>query len=150
VPLEDRRVPEDSDPDDSLPTEPATGRPPSEVVDDTPTVTCTRCDRTWDLGYELDELSVGNQAVEQFALDHRRHTGHFPDGVATWRAECRRCPEGSEHLAEHGARRWAETHARHTRHEVALHHTETETTVVEADDAGHDADQKAGDDDRNR
>jgi len=94
--------------------------PPSEAVDDTPTVSCSRCDREWDLAYELDEMGVGNQAVEQFALDHRRHTGHFPDGVSTWLAECRRCPEGSEHLAERAAVRWARTHARHTRHEVEV------------------------------
>jgi hypothetical protein len=104
--------------------------PPAAAVDDTPTITCARCDREWDLAYELDDLSVGNQAVEQFALDHRRHTGHFPDGVATWRAECRHCPEGSEHLGERPARRWAETHHRHTRHAVELCHTDDETTVV--------------------
>jgi hypothetical protein len=109
-----------------------TGPTPAEI-DDTPTISCTRCDREWDLAYELDELAVGNQAVEQFALDHRRHTGHFPDGVATWRAECRHCPEGSEHLAERAARRWAETHHRHTRHVVELHHTDEDVTVVGGD-----------------
>jgi hypothetical protein len=140
--------------EDSNPDGPGTGvddpsdadRPPSEVVDDTPTVTCTRCDREWDLAHELDDLAVGNQAVEQFALDHRRHTGHFPDDVATWRAECRRCPAESEHLAERGARRWARTHARHTRHEVAIHHTGTETVVVGPGDAGRDAGQEPGGD----
>jgi ferredoxin len=96
--------------------------------DDLPTVTCDRCDRSWDLGYELDDMEVGNQAVEQFALDHKRHTGHFPDDVATWRAACRRCPEGAERLSEHAARRWAATHARHTRHAVDLHHADGETT----------------------
>ncbi|MFB6086912.1 MAG: hypothetical protein ABEJ85_00195 [Haloarculaceae archaeon] len=107
--------------------------PDPDDVDDTPTVTCERCDREWDLAYELDELHAGNQALEQFALDHRRHTGHFPDGVETWRADCRQCPEGSEHLTERPARRWAETHARHTTHAVALHHATGETTLVEAD-----------------
>jgi hypothetical protein len=116
-----------------------TGRPDGGAtptdVDDTPTVSCSRCDREWDLGYELDELGVGNQAVEQFALDHKRHTGHFPDDVGTWVADCRRCPEGSEHLARHAAERWAETHARHTRHSVAVEHAaDDETTVVEPDD----------------
>ena len=109
--------------------------PPVDAVDDTPTVTCTRCDREWNLAYELDDLGVGNQAVEQFALDHKRHTGHFPDGVATWRAACRNCPEGSEHLAERGARRWAETHARHTRHSVAIDHADAEETTVVDDHA---------------
>ena len=110
-------------------------RPPAEAVDDTPTVSCSRCGREWDLGYELDDLAVGNQAVEQFALDHKRHTGHFPDGIATWRTVCRHCPEGSEHLAERAARRWAETHARHTRHAVAVHHADSdETTLVGADE----------------
>lgn len=104
-----------ANPDDSF-------RPPADPagVDDTPTIACERCGREWDLAYELDEVQVGNQAVEQFALDHRRHTGHFPDGVATWRAECRRCPEGAERLSEQPARRWAETHARHTGHAVEL------------------------------
>jgi hypothetical protein len=111
-------TPSDADPDD---------------VDDLPTVSCARCDREWDLSYELDEMQVGNQAVEQFALDHHRHTGHFPDGVATWRADCRRCTEGVERLAEDAARRWAETHVRHTRHAVDLHHADGEgTTVVES------------------
>jgi hypothetical protein len=106
--------------------------PPAEAVDDTPTVTCSRCDRAWDLAYELDDLGVGNQAVEQFALDHQRHTGHFPDDVATWRADCRNCPEGSEHLGERAATRWAETHARHTRHAVAVRGgPDGEPTVVE-------------------
>ena len=89
-------------------------------IDDTPTVTCSRCGRTWDLAYELDELQVGNQALEQFALDHRRHTGHFPDGVTPWVTECRACPAGDRFLSERPARRWAETHARHTSHTVAL------------------------------
>lgn len=96
------------DPDDRLDPE----------IDDLPTVTCSRCDREWDLGHELDELQVGNQALEQFALDHERHTGHFPDGVETFRADCRECPEVVQRLSEDAARRWAETHARHTRHSV--------------------------------
>ncbi|MFB6140660.1 MAG: hypothetical protein ABEJ26_09530 [Halosimplex sp.] len=109
-------------------------------MDDTPVVSCSRCDREWDLGHELDELGVGNQAVEQFALDHRRHTGHFPDDVTTWLAACRRCPEGSEHLARSAAVRWAETHARHTRHTrhaVEIEHgTDEERTVIEPGDVG--------------
>lgn len=100
-----------------------------------PTVTCERCGRQWELSYELDELMAGNRAVEQFALDHERHTGHYPDGVSTWRATCRQCPDGVERLAEDAARRWARTHARHTRHDVTLHHAETdETTLIEDTD----------------
>ncbi|USZ68081.1 hypothetical protein NGM10_15280 [Halorussus salilacus] len=109
--------------------------PAESEIDDTPTVTCSRCDREWDLGYELDDLGVGNQAVEQFALDHQRHTGHFPDGIATWRATCRNCPEAVERLSEDAARRWAETHARHTRHSVELRHaTDEETAIVGEED----------------
>lgn len=105
------------------------------MSDNVPTVSCERCGRSWELSYELDELVAGNRAVEQFALDHERHTGHYPDGVATWRAVCRRCPDGVERLSESAARRWARTHARHTRHDVALHHAEDdETTVVGGDD----------------
>lgn len=104
---------------------------PSDV-DDVPTVTCSRCDREWDLSYELDELRVGNQALEQFALDHARHTGHYPDDVATWRASCRNCPEQVERLSEDSVYRWAETHARHTSHGVEVRHaSEEETAIVE-------------------
>lgn len=110
--------------------------PAPDDVDDTPTVTCTRCDRTWNLEFELDDLHAGNQAMEQFALDHKRHTGHFPDEVSPWIVACRRCPDGEEFLAERPARRWAETHARHTRHEVTLRHAEEteEPTVVSPGD----------------
>ncbi len=103
-------------------------------VDDVPTVTCSRCSRSWDLAYELDELRVGNQAVEKFALDHRQHTGHFPDDVTAWVADCRQCPEREEFLAERPARRWAETHARHTRHALELRGGEAdEPAVVDPD-----------------
>ncbi|MFB6074801.1 MAG: hypothetical protein ABEJ89_07295 [Haloarculaceae archaeon] len=109
-----------------------TDRLDPDDVDDTPTISCSRCDRTWDLAFELDDLGVGNQAVEQFALDHKRHTGHFPDDVTTWRADCRQCPETSDHLGEDAALRWAEIHARHTRHAVTVEHAAgDETTVVE-------------------
>lgn len=93
-----------------------------ERVEDLPTVSCARCGREWTLEYELSDLRVGNQAVTRFALDHKRHTGHYPDGVSTWRAECRHCPEHVERLEERPTRRWARTHARHTRHSVELHH----------------------------
>ena len=85
-----------------------------------PTVTCTTCGNEWELAYELEELHAGNQALEQFALDHRRHTGHYPDGVTPWIADCEHCPDGERFFAERPARRWAQTHARHTSHSVAL------------------------------
>ena len=107
---------------------------PPEDVDDVPTVTCSRCDRGWDLAYELDELEVGNRAVEKFALDHRRHTGHFPDDVTPWTVDCRQCPGGERFLAERPVRRWAETHARHTGHALSVQHGDAEETLVERDD----------------
>lgn len=98
-----------------------------------PTIACSRCDREYDLAYELEELQVGNQAVEKFALDHRRHTGHFPDGVSTWEADCRQCPETVARLDEDAAVRWARTHARHTRHSVEVSHADVEPRIVEDD-----------------
>ena len=92
----------------------------AEDYDPDLTVACRRCDREWDLSDELE--TVGNQAFEQFALDHMRHTGHFPDDVETWRAVCRHCPEESERLDDAAAHRWAETHVRHTRHDVEIRH----------------------------
>jgi len=101
-----------------------------DEVDDVPVVTCSRCDQAWTLAFELDVLCAGNQAVEQFALDHMRHTGHYPDDVTPWVATCRRCPDGEAFLAERPARRWATTHARHTRHEVGVEHgSDVEDTV---------------------
>ena len=126
---------DDFDTDSDRPDAPDT--PDADEIDDMPTVSCTRCGREWDLAYELDELVAGNQAVEQFALDHKRHTGHFPDDAATWLARCRHCPEGVERLSRNAARRWAETHARHTRHSVAVSHgTDGEGTLVEPGDWG--------------
>lgn len=120
-----------SDAPDDTDTRPGSG---VDDVDDVPRVSCRRCGRTWDLGYELDDLRVGNQAIEQFALDHVRHTGHYPDDVATWVAACRQCPAREEQLNERPARRWAETHARHTSHSVALRYgAEGEATLVEPD-----------------
>lgn len=108
--------------------------PTGDGFEDAPTITCQRCDRSWDLSQEFEELGVGNHAVEQFALDHKRHTGHFPDGVETWRAACRNCPEAAERLSKDAATRWSETHARHTRHRVELHHARSdETTVIDAE-----------------
>jgi len=105
-----------------------------DEIDDTPTVTCSRCDREWDLSYELDDLRVGNRALERFAMDHERHTGHYPDGVSPWIADCQRCPDGKRFLSERPARRWAEAHARHARHKVKLGHAESgEATIVEPD-----------------
>jgi len=107
---------------------------PDPDEDGTPTVTCSRCDGTWRLAYELDDLQVGNRALERFAMDHQRHTGHFPDGVTPWLAQCRRCPDGEQFLAERPARRWAETHARHTRHAVSLRHEPSDTDETVAPD----------------
>lgn len=107
----------------SLPAEPET----------TPTVRCSRCGNAWDLSYELDELQVGNRALERFALDHRRHTGHFPDDVTPWVVDCRQCPDEDAFLSAEPARRWAETHARHTRHEVRVEPPEGEPELVGGD-----------------
>jgi hypothetical protein len=55
--------------------------------------------------------------------------------VSTWRATCRQCPDSVERLSEDAARRWARTHARHTRHDVTLHHAESEeTSLIEGED----------------
>lgn len=110
---------------------PPTGRT-DEHVDDLPTVSCAICDREWTLAYELEDLGVGNLAPEQFALDHMRHTGHFPDEISAWRVTCRHCPEGVDRLEERPARRWAETHRRHTGHAVEITHASlSEPTVFE-------------------
>jgi hypothetical protein len=96
------------------------------------TMTCSRCGRSWDLAYELDELQVGNRAAEQFALDHHRHTGHYPDGVSPWVANCQQCPETEQFLAERPAERFARTHARHTGHDLALESPDDGSTLVGA------------------
>ena len=88
--------------------------------DGVPTVSCSRCGRTWTLDVELAELHAGNRAVEQFAMDHHRHVGHYPDDVRPWIVDCQRCPDGDVYLEERPARRWALTHARHARHEVVV------------------------------
>lgn len=111
-----------------------TETPPATGVDDAPTITCSRCDREWNLEYELEDLQVGNQAFEQFALDHQQHTGHFPDDVTPWVATCRRCPDGQAFLSVTPARRWAETHVRHTRHAVAIEHATEEDHLIEPDE----------------
>ncbi len=94
--------------------------PTAAPVDDTPTIRCSRCDTTWELSYELETLHAGNQAFEQFALDHKRHTGHFPDDVSPWVVDCQQCPDREAYIDERPARRWAETHARHTSHPVRI------------------------------
>lgn len=104
-----------------------------EDVEDVPTVACSRCDRQWELSYELDDLHAGNRAFEQFALDHERHTGHYPDDVTPWLVTCRQCPDGEQFLAERPARRWASTHARHTRHDVQLHDPDGNESVIESE-----------------
>ena len=97
-----------------------------------PTVSCERCGREWDLDREVDELQAGGHAIEQFALDHERHTGHYPDGVRPWVVRCRRCPDGERFLSERPARRWARTHARHTRHTVDVEAPTGDDDVVSA------------------
>ncbi|CCC40642.1 hypothetical protein [Haloquadratum walsbyi] len=91
-----------------------------QPVDETPTITCSRCNREWTLHYELEELYAGNRAVEQFALDHERHTGHFPDEITPWIVSCQQCPDSDRYLEERPARRWAKTHVRHTDHTVEI------------------------------
>lgn len=108
------------------------GIEPGEV-DDTPTVRCSRCGDEWDLGYELDTLRVGNRAIERFALDHKRHTGHFPDDAGAWSVMCECCPDGDEFLTERPARRWAETHARHTGHDVSISHADDGSVTIDAE-----------------
>jgi hypothetical protein len=64
---------------------------PPDEVDDTPTLSCSRCDREWALDYELDTLQAGNQAVEQFALElyrfrvmaHAQNQQAFPQHTPT-------------------------------------------------------------------
>ncbi len=102
--------------------------------DGIPTVSCSRCDREWTLDHELDELHAGNRAVEQFALDHERHTGHYPDDVTPWIVRCQRCPGGERFLAERPARRWATAHVRHTEHDVRLNGPEGATDVTTPED----------------
>jgi hypothetical protein len=120
--------------DDTVPERPGGD---DDSVEDLPTVSCSRCGRDWDLGYELDELRAGNRAVEQFALDHERHTGHFPDDVTPWLVDCRRCPEREGYLAQGPAHRWATTHARHTGHAVEVRPpTGADDTEVVGRDAG--------------
>jgi hypothetical protein len=99
-----------------------------------PTVSCSRCGREWDLDYETDDLRAGAHAVEQFALDHERHTGHYPDDVTPWIARCQRCPDGEQFLSERPARRWAATHARHTRHDVRVEAPAGPDDVVSPED----------------
>lgn len=104
---------------------------PGNGPDRIPRVRCSQCNSEWDLTYELDSLHAGNQALEQFALDHQRHTGHFPDAISPWIADCLRCPDEERYLTEAPARRWAETHARHTTHRVELRHAEHESMVID-------------------
>lgn len=109
------------------PREPSNDDPPEM----TPTVACTRCDQEWELTYELEELHAGNSALEQFAMDHYRHTGHYPDDVTPYQIECRVCPQGDQFLSERPARRFARTHARHTRHTLTLQEPEGETEQIQ-------------------
>ncbi len=92
----------------------------STPADVDPTVSCSTCGREWKLSYELDELHAGNRALEQFALDHYRHTGHYPDTATPWVVSCQQCPVEEQYLEQRPARRFGETHARHTQHTVVL------------------------------
>lgn len=94
-------------------------------------VACSTCGREWDLSYELDELHAGNRAIEQFALDHFRHTGHYPDDVSPWRVACQHCSAEELYLEERPARRFGETHARHTRHSLVLDGPESDSQRIE-------------------
>lgn len=98
--------------------------------ENSPVVSCTRCDHTWDLDYEFEELQAGNRALEQFAIDHERHTGHYPDDVRPWTVVCERCPATEQYLSARPARRWANTHARHTRHQITLTDPNGEQTEI--------------------
>lgn len=109
----------DDSPDQGPSRGPLEGPVPDDVSD-APTVQCSACEEEWDLTYELDELRAGNRAVEQFALDHYRHTGHYPDDVTPWVASCRQCPTEESYLEGRPARRFGETHARHTLHSVDI------------------------------
>lgn len=122
----------DDDPPDEQPDIGDEDAPGNAVPnrDGTPTVSCSRCSSDWDLTYELDGLQVGNRAIERFALDHYRHTGHYPDDVTPWIAACRQCPDEERFLSEQPARRFAETHARHTSHTVELTPPDTEDTEL--------------------
>lgn len=102
-----------------------------ESADRVPTVRCSRCEHQWELSYELDTLQVGNRALEQFAIDHHRHTGHFPDDATPWQVECRRCPDGEEFLSRRPAQRWGKAHARHTGHDVVVRHVDADPTIIE-------------------
>ena len=108
----------------------------SDADREAPTVSCERCGREWDLDREFDDLDPGGHAIEQFALDHERHTGHYPDAVTPWIARCRHCPDGERFLSERPARRWAGTHARHTRHTVRLEAPTGDAEVVSAGESG--------------
>lgn len=121
------------------------GHPP-ENPNLAPTVECSTCGQEWELSYELDELHAGNRAVEQFALDHYRHTGHYPDDVSPWRVTCQDCPAEEQYLEERPARRFGRTHARHTRHDLVLgrpngdeHHIEPDDTIGDHEENHQDA-----------
>lgn len=120
-----------------MPTPPDDTNEPAadEPVDDTPTISCSRCDRSWELTYEFETLYAGNQAFEQFALDHQRHTGHFPDDVSPWVVDCQQCRDSEAYLDERPARRWAETHTRHTGHPVRLRYEVDDIDTVVTPDS---------------
>nr|WP_267163048.1 hypothetical protein [Halovenus salina] len=100
-----------------------------------PTVRCSTCNREWQLTYELEELHAGNRALEQFALDHHRHTGHYPDDVSPWTADCQACPAEELYLEQRPAKRFGRTHARHTDHEVVVMGPDDQRVVIQGFEA---------------
>ncbi|WP_397541151.1 hypothetical protein [Salinarchaeum sp. IM2453] len=110
----------------------------SDDFENVPVVSCTRCGREWELTYELDELQAGNRAVEQFALDHERHTGHLPDDISPWIADCENCPAGEQFLSKRPAKRWAVTHARHTYHSIDLISPDGDEKTITSDDSRYE------------
>lgn len=108
-------------------------RQPPRGAEPAPTISCSTCGETWTLSYELDELHAGNRALEQFALDHFRHTGHYPDDVTPWTASCQQCPAEERYLERRPAQRFGETHARHTRHSVVVESPTNEPHEIDPD-----------------
>ncbi|MFC7072962.1 hypothetical protein ACFQJ7_13185 [Halovenus rubra] len=96
-----------------------------------PTVSCSVCDEEWELSYELTELHAGNRAIEQFALDHCRHTGHYPDDIAPWTVSCEDCQAEERYLEQRPAKRFGKTHVRHTGHSVSVDSPTQETHQIE-------------------
>jgi hypothetical protein len=122
-----------NDQSEPLPEDTGPERQSPKGADPAPTISCSTCGETWDLSFELDELHAGNRALEQFALDHFRHTGHYPDNVAPWTASCQQCPAEERYLERRPAQRFGETHARHARHSVVVESPSKDTHHIDPD-----------------